>query len=93
MANPSTILAHKTIRIALIINKNNPKVSRVTGRVKRIKIGLTNTFNTAKTKATKIEVVKSTTATPGKKWEIINTKTAVNKIFATTFIFFCYKIK
>lgn len=81
------------MRIALIISKNNPKVSKVTGKVKRIKIGFTNTFNTAKTIATTIEVVKSATATPGKKCEIINTKTAVNKIFATTFIIFCYKIK
>lgn len=58
---PPTIFAHNKIKIALITNKNNPKVKMVTGSVKRTSIGLTNTFSSPKTMATIIEVVKFST--------------------------------
>jgi hypothetical protein len=58
---PPTILAHNKIKMALITNRNKPKVNTVTGRVKRMSIGLTNTFNNPKTTATIIEVVKFST--------------------------------
>jgi hypothetical protein len=61
---PPTILAHKSIKTALITNKNNPKVNTVTGSVKSIRIGLTKIFNKPKTMATIIEVVKFSTYTP-----------------------------
>ena len=61
---PPTILAHNKIKIALITSKNKPKVNTVTGRVKRMRIGLTNTFSNPKTMATIIEVVKFSTYTP-----------------------------
>jgi hypothetical protein len=61
---PPTILAHNKIKIAFITSRNKPKVNTVTGRVKRIRIGLTNIFSNPKTMATIIEVVKFSTYTP-----------------------------
>ena len=58
---PPTILAHNKIKMALITNRNKPKVNTVTGRVKRISIGFTKTFNNPKTTATIIDVVKFST--------------------------------
>ncbi len=51
-ANPFINSLAKSIINALIINKNNPKVSIVIGNVKMTKTGLTNTFKIAKTTAT-----------------------------------------
>lgn len=56
-ANPSINLSAKRIMIALITNKNNPKVSIVIGSVKMINIGLTKTLRIAITIATIIAVV------------------------------------
>lgn len=61
---PPTILSHSKINIAFITSRNKPKVNTVTGRVKRISIGLTNTFSNPKTMATIIEVIKFSTYTP-----------------------------
>jgi hypothetical protein len=48
----------------LMTNKNKPKVSIVTGIVKRIKTGLTIRFNKPNTMATIKDVVKESTVTP-----------------------------
>ena len=61
---PPTILSHSKINIAFIKSRNKPKVNTVTGRVKRMRIGFTNTFSNPKTMATIIEVVKFSTYTP-----------------------------
>jgi len=58
---PPTILAHNKIKMALITNRNKPKVNTVTGSVNRTRIGFTNIFNNPKTTATIIEVVKLAT--------------------------------
>ncbi len=51
-AKPSTNLSANKIIQALITNKNNPKVTMVAGKVKKIKIGRTNIFNSDITTAT-----------------------------------------
>lgn len=51
-AKPSTNLSANKIIIALITNKNKPKVTRVAGSVKKIKRGLTNKFSKEITMAT-----------------------------------------
>ncbi len=56
-----------------------------------IRIGFMVTLNKAKTIATITELVKFTTETPGKKWAIINTATAVKTIFKIKFIDLCFK--
>ena len=53
--------------IALITNKNNPSVKKVTGIVSNTKIGFKNVFKRPKTTATNNAPVKSVTWTPGKK--------------------------
>lgn len=53
-AKPSTNLSANKIMMALITNKNNPKVTMVAGKVKNIKSGLTKRFNNAITIATRI---------------------------------------
>lgn len=59
--NPPTILSHTKIINALITNKNRPRVIKVMGKVKSIKIGLINTFNNPNTTATIKAVVKPAT--------------------------------
>jgi len=54
--NPPTKFAANKIMSALITNKNNPSVTIVAGRVKNIKSGRTNMFNTAISKATQTAV-------------------------------------
>ena len=51
-ANPSINLSANRIIMALITNKNNPKVIIVIGKVNIINSGFTNTFNTDNTAAT-----------------------------------------
>ena len=51
-ANPSINLSANRIIMALITNKNNPKVIIVIGKVNIINNGLTNTFKTDITAAT-----------------------------------------
>ena len=49
---PSINLSAKRIIKAFTISKNKPRVKIVIGKVKIIKIGFTNTFNMARTRAT-----------------------------------------
>lgn len=79
---------HKTIINPLIINRKSPNVKIVTGKVKITKTGFTIKFNKAKTIATKIEVEKLSTVTPGKNLAIIKTSIAVIKIRTKIFIFY-----
>ncbi len=51
-AKPSTNLSANKIIQALITNKNKPKVTMVAGKVKKIKSGRTNIFNSDITTAT-----------------------------------------
>ena len=51
-AKPSTNLSANKIIIALITNRNKPKVTIVAGKVKKTKSGRTNIFNSAITTAT-----------------------------------------
>ena len=69
-----------------MINKNNPSVKMVTGKVKTIRIGFTIKFKSDNTMATIIEVVKLSTFTPGKNRAIIITKTAVKSILKIRFM-------
>ena len=55
--NPSINLSANKMIKALIINRNNPKVTIVIGKVKITKTGFTNTFRTAKTKATTMALI------------------------------------
>jgi hypothetical protein len=87
---PPTILAHKRIKIALITNRNNPKVKIVTGSVKRTSMGLTNTFSNPKTIATIIDVVKLSTSTPFMKWESNITNIELKTIFINSFMTFFF---
>jgi len=59
--NPPTILSHKSIIIALITNKNNPRVTMVNGRVNITNIGLIKILSNPKTTATIKAVVKLAT--------------------------------
>lgn len=52
IAKPSINLSANNIIIALITNRNSPKVTRVAGSVKNTNNGLTNIFNRATTIAT-----------------------------------------
>jgi hypothetical protein len=71
---------------ALMTNKNNPKVTSVTGKVSKIKIGFTNALSNPKTTATINEVVKLATATPGIKCAMITTRMAVIRILMSRFM-------
>jgi hypothetical protein len=66
-AKPPTILEQRIIISALITNKNNPKVTIVTGKVKKTKIGLIKVLSNPKTIATNIEVIKLETVIPDMK--------------------------
>lgn len=71
---------------ALITNKNNPKVTIVAGNVKNISSGLTVMRKIPKTIATKIALVKFCICTPGNKFAIKTTATAVSNILNIVFI-------
>lgn len=58
---PPTMLSHNNIIRALIINKNNPNVKNVIGKVRMIKIGLIKILSKPKTIATNKAVVKLAT--------------------------------
>lgn len=51
--------------MALITNKNKPKVTMVAGKVRKINNGLTNIFSKAITAATTTAAKNPVTATPG----------------------------
>ena len=50
--NPSINLSANKMIKALIINRNNPSVTMVIGKVNNTKTGFNNTFKTPKTNAT-----------------------------------------
>jgi len=87
---PSIRLSANRIINALITSKNKPKVTMVTGNVKIMSSGFMVTLNNAKTIATITALVKFTTETPGKKWAITNTATAVKTIFKMKFMDLCF---
>ena len=85
-ANPPTILVHNKIISALIMSKNKPKVNKVTGKVSKTRMGLMKTLSKPNTMATMTEVVKLATETPGMKWAMAITNTAVTKILRIRFM-------
>lgn len=72
--------------MVLITNKNNPRVTKVMGNVKKIIIGLINIFNTPKTIATVKAAFRFATLTPGSKLDIAKTATVVRISFNIVFI-------
>ena len=56
--NPPTILVHNKMIIALITNKNNPKVKTVNGSVNNTNIGFIKTLSNPNTTATSKAVTK-----------------------------------
>ena len=58
---PPTILVHNNIIIALMTNRNKPKVTMVNGRVNITNIGLIKILSNPRTTATIKAVVKSAT--------------------------------
>jgi hypothetical protein len=90
IAKPRTMFAHNSIIIALITNKNNPKVRIVTGKVKIIIMGLINILSNPRTIATINAVVNPATRTPGIKFAISNTKPEVIRILISKFMKFCF---
>jgi len=84
--NPPTKLAAINIIIAFITKRNNPNVTIVAGKVKKMSSGLTNTFKTAIANATHIAVAIDAISTPGKIPAKANTAKAVKTIFRIKFI-------
>ena len=84
--NPLKILEAINIIHALITNKNKPKVTRVAGRVKKIKTGRKKAFKTPIITATHIAYIKLSTTTPGKILASKKTANAVNNNFKNHFI-------
>ena len=70
---PLIKLSDIKIIVALITNKNKPKVNTVTGIVKNIKIGFKNVFKKAITIATSKDVDKLSTVTPVRNLDNKNT--------------------
>lgn len=62
--NPPTILVHNKIIIALITNKNNPKVTMVKGSVNNTNMGFIKILSNPNTTATSKAVTKPSTCTP-----------------------------
>lgn len=59
--NPPTILVHNKIIMALITNKNKPKVTIVNGKVNNTNIGFIKRLSNPKTTATSSAVPKPAT--------------------------------
>ncbi len=72
--------------MALIINKNNPKVTIVMGKVKMTSIGLTSNRNKAMTIATIIAEPYPSTCTPGRIFAKTTTARAVRSNLIISFI-------
>ena len=79
--------------IALIINKNRPKVSMVIGKVNKTRIGFTIKFKILRTRATKIDFVIESTQTPGSTDERMITARAFSKSLKISFISIGFKLK
>jgi len=67
--------------MALMINRNKPRVMMVIGIVNQTNIGFRKVFNKANTMATMMVVFISAISTPGKKYAATNAATAVIRIF------------
>ena len=78
--------------MALITNKNKPKVINVTGNVKITNIGFIKRFSNPKTTATITAVAKLATCTPDKRLAINKTRTAVTRSLSNNFIVFIFKL-
>ena len=76
--------------IAFITNKNNPKVTIVTGSVNSTRIGLINILSKPKTTATITAVPKLATCTPVKRLDNSKTKAAVTRSLSNNFIVFLF---
>lgn len=63
-SNPETKYAVIRIMMALTINKNNPSVKMVIGRVRNTKIGRTKNCSNASTIATRMAVENLSKVTP-----------------------------
>jgi hypothetical protein len=66
-SKPPTILEQRIIIKAFMTNRNNPKVTMVTGNVKNTKMGLMNVLSNPRTTATNIDVRKLETVIPDMK--------------------------
>lgn len=84
--NPSIKYPAVKMIQALMTNKNNPRVSMVTGRVNIINSGLIVASNIASTTATISAVKISLSLIPGRIWARINALTVVINIFNKNFI-------
>lgn len=71
--------------MALITNKNNPKVKIVAGKVNNMRIGFTVIRKIPKTKATQIAFVKLEMPMPGSTCAKITTIMAESKILKIVF--------
>ena len=76
-AKPLTNLSQINTMTALMTNKKSPHVTIVTGKVKKTKIGFTNTFSKPSTTAMITDVVKDATVMPDMKWSMTKTRMAV----------------
>ena len=76
-AKPLTNLSQINTMTALMTNKKSPNVTIVTGKVKKTKIGFTNTFSKPSTTAMITDVVKDATVMPDMKWSMTKTRMAV----------------
>jgi len=85
-SKPPTILVHNKIIMALITNKNNPSVTKVTGKVSNTKIGFIKTFSNPKTTATITAVPKLATCTPVKMLDNNKTRAAVTRSLSNNFM-------
>jgi hypothetical protein len=84
--NPDTKYPAIVIMIALTISRNNPRVTMVNGRVKRIRIGFTNNLSRAKTIATITAVPNPSTQIPGSISDKTITAMAVNNNLKISFM-------
>ncbi len=75
---PETIAAARYIMITLITNKNNPKVSIVTGIVRATRMGFNTALRSPNTIATIKAVPNPLTDTPGNTYADMKTATADN---------------
>jgi len=69
-----------------MINKNNPRVTMVTGKVKITRMGFTIKLRRLNTIATIIAVVYVSTPTPGSIFDRTTTANALNRIRNISFI-------
>lgn len=71
--------------MALITNRKKPRVKKVIGIVKIVKIGLTTALRNARTTATSNAETKPFTSIPGNNFAVITTATAEIRILAKNF--------